>query len=327
MPAWLPAYLIHGDDHDRVGERRSRLKATAEVEVGPEGIEQLDGDAATPSAVAGTLSAMTLGIGRRFVLVEGVERWKDAEVASTLVPVLLALDVATTTVAFVAMEEKKAQAPPALIAAVEKIGGALVAEQALKSRDLPRWAIGQAQRLGIELDGAGAQALVAHVGERRVRLERELEKLALEHGPGARLSTAEVEDAVADGAERKVWDLVDAIVAGNRGTAVASYLALRAQGEPLARLTGLLQSRMRVALEIARRLEAGEDRSEIAKSVRMPPWQLDRRIGEARDAGVATLSLAVDRIAHLELAARGDSTLDPDTEAIRTIGAVTTARR
>ena len=326
MTAWLAAYLIHGDDHDRVAERRSRLKATAETEVGAEGVEHLDGDAATPAAIAMTLSAMTLGIGRRFVLVDGVERWKDDEVAKELVPVLKGLDVATTTVAFVAMEDKKQQAPASLKGAVEKLGGALVHEAALKANALPRWAKERAAQLGIELDGAGAQALVAQVGERRVRLERELEKLALEYGPGARLSTSEVEGAVADAAEQQVWGLVDAIVAGDRKAAVASYLALRAQGEQLARLTGLVQSRMRQTLELARRVEAGEDRATMAKSVRMPPWQFDRRLSEARDAGSSALATAVDRFARLELAARGDSLLDQDTEAIRVIGAVTARR-
>jgi DNA polymerase-3 subunit delta len=326
MAVWMPAYLIHGDDHDRVAERRSRLKASAEAEVGPEGVEHLEGDAATPTAIAATLSAMTLGIGRRFVLVDGVERWKDDEVSAELVPVLRVLDRETTTVAFVAMEDKKLTTPAALVAAVEKMGGAQVTEAALKARDLPRWTKERAAQLGIELDGAGAQALVSHVGERRVRLERELEKLALEYGQGARLSTGDVEGAVSDGAEQQVWGLVDAIMAGDRQAAVASFLALRAQGESLARLTGLLQSRMRTALEIARRLDAGEDSRQIASAVRMPPWQLDRRISEARDAGSAPLAVAVDRLARLELAARGDSTLDPDTEAIRTIGAVTGRR-
>jgi DNA polymerase-3 subunit delta len=326
MTAWLPAYLIHGDDHDRVAERRSRLKATAEAEVGAEGVEHLDGDASTPIAIAGTLAAMTLGLGRRFVLVDGVERWKDDEVAKELVPVLKTLDGATTTVAFVAMEDKKLQVPPSLSGAVEKLGGALVRESALKASALPRWAKERAAQLGFELDGAGAQALVAQVGERRVRLERELEKLALEYGPGARLSTSEVEGAVADAAEQQVWGLVDSIMAGDRQAAVAAYLALRAQGEALARLTGVLQSRMRVALELARRLEAGEDRSQIQRSVRMAPYQFDRRLNEARDVGASTLAAAVDRIARLELAARGDSTLDQDTEAIRVIGAVTARR-
>ncbi|EHN12070.1 DNA polymerase III delta subunit [Patulibacter medicamentivorans] len=324
--AWLPAYLLHGDDHDRVAERRSRLRAAAEREVGAEGVEVLSDEESTPAGAAAALSAMTLGLGRRFVLVEGVERWKDADVTAALVGTLTTIDPETTTVAFVAMEDKKLQAPPALATAIEKIGGSLVAERALKARDLPRWAVGEARRLGIELDGAAAQALVGAIGERRVRLERELEKLALEHGPGARLSTADVEGAVADAAEKRVWDFVDAIMAADRATAVSAYLALRAQGESLARLTGMLASRLRIALEIARRLDAGEDRGAVAKAIRLPPWQADRRVAEARDIGVATLALAVDRVASLELAARGDSTLDQDTEAIRVIGAVTARR-
>ena len=325
MAAWLPAYLLHGDDHDRVAERRGRLRSSAEREVGAEGVEQVGPDA-SPADAAMALSAMTLGIGRRFVVVEGVERWKDAEVTADLIPALVALDGQTTTVAFVAMEDRRLQAPKALITTVEKIGGALVAEKALKARDLPRWAVAEARRLGIELDGAAAQALVAAVGERRVRLERELEKLALEHGPGARLSTSDVEGAVADAAERRVWDFVDAVMLGDREAATGAFLALRTQGEALPRLTGMLASRLRLALEIARRLEAGEDQKAIAGVIRMPSWQADRRIREARDIGIAPLELAVDRVAALELAARGDSVLEADTEALRVIGAVTARR-
>ena len=32
VPAFKPAYLIHGDDHGRIGERRAKLRALAEPE-------------------------------------------------------------------------------------------------------------------------------------------------------------------------------------------------------------------------------------------------------------------------------------------------------
>ena len=48
MPAFKPAYLIHGDDHGRIGERRARLRAVAEAESGPGGVEVLEGDACDP---------------------------------------------------------------------------------------------------------------------------------------------------------------------------------------------------------------------------------------------------------------------------------------
>src|SRR5690242_17925745 len=103
MPSFKPAYLIHGDDHGRIAERRARLRALAERESGVQGIELLEGDQATPEAVAGALNAMTFAIGRRFVIVDGVERWKDKEL-DVLEAALRAI-APDTTVAFFARED------------------------------------------------------------------------------------------------------------------------------------------------------------------------------------------------------------------------------
>src|SRR5204862_2210596 len=79
MATFKAAYLIHGDDHGRIAERRARLRALAESLSGAEGIELFEGEAATPEAVAVALDSMTLAVGRRFIVVDGVERWKDRE--------------------------------------------------------------------------------------------------------------------------------------------------------------------------------------------------------------------------------------------------------
>ena len=75
--AFKSAYLIHGDDHGRIAERRSRLRALAESQSGSSGVEVLEGDACTPDAVAGALSAMTFAMGRRFVIADGVAEGSD----------------------------------------------------------------------------------------------------------------------------------------------------------------------------------------------------------------------------------------------------------
>ena len=138
MAAFKPAYLLHGDDHGRLAERRARLRAVAERESGAGGVECFEGDAATPEAVAAALSAMTFAIGRRFLIVDGVERWKDGDVEQAIGPALAGL-AADTTVAFFAREEGRAKAPATLAAAVQAAGGDVVAENALRARDLPRW--------------------------------------------------------------------------------------------------------------------------------------------------------------------------------------------
>jgi DNA polymerase-3 subunit delta len=321
MAAFKPAYLIHGDDHGRIGERRTALRALAERESGSGGVESLEGDAATPAAVAAALSAMTFALGRRFIVVDGAERWKDADVKADLAPALEAI-APETTVAFFAREEGRLKAPPALAAAVERAGGSVAAERTLKPKELPRWLQGEAAKLGVDLQRDGAQALVAIVGERRQRLLREVEKLALELGEGARIDADAVEQAAAHSSERQVWGLVDALVAADRVAATRAYLELEAQGESLTRLVGLLARRIRDVLAIATRLEAGEGPAQIKRSLKMSPWAADRRIAEARRSDVDRLSLALEALADLELASHGGSELSDGTEAIRAIARI-----
>src|SRR5436305_9235419 len=122
VPTFKPAYLIHGDDHGRIAERRARLRALAEREGGASGAEVFEGEDATPEAVAAALSAMTFATGRRFIIVDGVERWKDKEVQAQLAALLASMPP-DTTVAFFAREEGRSKAPPALHAAVTSAGG------------------------------------------------------------------------------------------------------------------------------------------------------------------------------------------------------------
>ena len=321
MAAFKPAYLIHGDDHGRIGERRAALRALAERESGSGGVECFEGDAATPEALARALDAMTFAIGRRFLVIDGAERWKDADVTTHLAPALRAIAL-DTTVAFFGREEGRLKVSAALVKAVEQAGGVVAIERTLKARDLPAWLQGEAGPLGVQLDRDGARALVALVGERQQRLMRELEKLAIELGPGAEIGRDDVEQSAAQSSERQVWGLVDALIAADRRSATSAYLTLDSQGESVGRLVGLLARRVRDVLAIARRLEAGESAQQIKKDLKMSPWAADRRIAEARDSDSDRLARALEALAELELASHGASELADRTEALRAIAVI-----
>ena len=156
MSSFKPAYLIHGDDHGRLAERRARLRAVAERESGAGGLQVLEGDAATPDAAAAALAAMMLTPGRRFIVVDGVERWKDGD----LEPLEQALAAAPpdTTIAFFAREDTRATAPARLVAAVTKAGGDVAAERNVKPWELPKWVAARARELELELDPGAAGA-------------------------------------------------------------------------------------------------------------------------------------------------------------------------
>ena len=323
MSAWKPAYLIHGDDHGRIGERRANLRCKAEQEAGAQGVEAFEGDAASPVAVAAALSAMTFSIGHRFLVVDGVERWKDADVKAHVVPALTAMDP-ETTIAFFGRDDGRVKTPATLAEAVRKNGGVVGEEVMLKAKDLPRWVIAEATKVGLTLDNAAARVLVDAVGERQQRLLRELEKLAVEHGRGARLGEEEVAAVAAPSAERQVWGLVDALVAREHARATRAFLELREQGESLPRLVPLMARRVREVLAVAVRLEAGESPSQVKAALKMAPWMADRRIREARATDADALRGALEALAELELASRGMSDVSEDTAALRTLAAITT---
>ena len=305
-PTFKPAYLIHGDDHGRIGERRARLRELAESISGAEGLELLEAEEATPEAAAAAIDAMTLTLGRRFIIVDGVERWKDKELDSLVAS--LANMPPDTTITFFAREESRKEAPQRLHKAVQDAGGDVSAETNVKPWELPKWVTARARELGVELEPDAARALVHHVGDRQQRLLREIEKLALgaEDGEdGDPLGAEDVERLTASSAERRAWTVADALVAGEAQAAVAAYLALRQQGERLPGLLYWISQRVRAAHDVAVALDAGEPPAQIKRRLRMPSRAADRLIADARRSGADRLAEAVCEIADLELASRG----------------------
>jgi DNA polymerase-3 subunit delta len=318
-PAFKSAYLIHGDDHGRLAERRARLRELAEQLGGAQGVELFEGDQATPDNTAAALNAMTFAIGRRFIIVDGAERWKDKEMDA--LEAALAAIAPDTTVTFFAREDGRLKAPKRLHDAVKKAGGDIAAEQSVKPWELPKWAVAQARQLGLDLTPEAARMLVGHVGERQQRLLRELEKLALELEPNAHIDAEMVLELTAASAERKAWTLADALLSGNAATATRTFLQMRAQGERLPGLIYWMSSRVRQAHQIARDLDRGVSQAQVKSSLRMPPSAAEKLIGDARRIGAERLEQAICLIADLELASRGGSSggASEETEALLTI--------
>ncbi len=306
MPTFKDAYLIHGDDHGRIAERRARLRELAESISGAQGIELFEADDAAPDTVAGALNAMTLVLARRFIIVDGTERWRDKDL-DALERAVRAI-APETTVAFFAREDSRNRAPDRLHAIVKHADGDISAEQSVKPWELPKWVTAHARELGLALDPEAARALIRHVGERQQRLQRELEKLALgieDPSSVTILDAAQIIELTASSAERKAWAVADALVAGDREAAVRAYLSLREHGERVSGLLYWISQRLRTAHEIAAALDAGEPPAQVKKRLRMPSRAADKLIADARRTGSEQLREAICEIADLELASRG----------------------
>ncbi len=341
MPDLKPAYLIHGDDHGAVAERRAGLRGLVEREQGGgASIELLEGDAATPAGVADALAAMTLAMGWRVIMVEGAERWREADIAKHLAGALAQMPPETTLAVF-AREEARAKVPAALHTLVKRAGGQIVAQMTVKPWELAKWAREQAARLGLSLDAAAAKALVTQVGERQQRLLRELEKLALEGeqpqagaAPGAprRIDAQEIESRAAHSSDWRAYALADALVGGDGREATLSYLRLRQQGERLSGLSYLMAQRLRDAVAVAVQLQGGASAAEVKRGLRMPARAAERFVADVARSDLARLRAALSALAELELNTRGGAPLtasrtalaglDEDTLALRAIESI-----
>ena len=274
------------------------------------------------------LSTMTFAMGRRFVIADGVERWKDADV-ELVAAAMQGMDGETLTLALFGREESRYKVPDGLRAAVERAGGQIAVESGVKPWELPSWVQARARELGLELDKGAARALVAQVGERQQRLLRELEKLELEHGRGASLGETEIEESSSASSERKVWTLGDALVAGDEKAAIRALVELRGQGERLPRLMFNIADRLRDAIKVAEALAAGKPPAEARKGLRMGPKVAARFVEEVSKRDVDAFRHALEIVADLELESRGggpsQGALDEDT--LRACGARACAAR
>lgn len=298
-----PAYLISGSDTAKIDAARSRLRSRAEDEGGAAALEILDRregrGAPEVDALLTAIGTLSLATSRRYVLADGVERWRDKalkEVAGALAD--LPPDLTVVLIA-------RGKAPSALVKAVEGAGGEARAYDAPKAREMPRRLIAEAKKLGFVLDPAAARSLVERMGTSPVRLGHELERLSLWAGPGGEVTLADLSEMVADSSEAAAWSLSDALLDRSPAQVIAISERLLAQGESVGGLVYLLASRLRKAGEALARLESGEPRRRVEGDLGMHPYAAKLLLDRVADASPEDIREATATIADLEVWCRG----------------------
>jgi DNA polymerase-3 subunit delta len=315
-----PAYLICGDDDAKIDAWRARVRTRAERELGPGGLEHLDGKADGAEAVARALAAMTFAAGTRYLLAEPVEGWKADEVAE-LEPTLAAMPPETVLVLIA-----RGKPPARLVKAVEKAGGDVRDYGAPKPWELPKWVIERAREEGLALDVETAKQLVQTVGPRQQQLQREIEKLRIALHPAGHATPADVDELASGEATAQVYDLADAMVAADLPAALSLAEQLAAADERPAKLTFALVRRLRDVHRAAVLLAAGVPEQKVGPALKMPPWAVKRTLAQARKADREALEGALEALADFEVDSRGggDRDLDDDTAFTLTLARATT---
>ena len=295
-------YLLTGSDRPKITRALRRLRARFDES----SVEQLVADTSTGADAVAACNALGLfGGGGRLVVVDGVERWKAADVKA--VSDYLG-DPAPGTVLALLAEDLNDDAPLAKAAA--RAGEVLAWH--VPRRRLPAWVAEQLGRLGAEADRDACEALVDLVGEDLAELETEIDKLATWAG-GEPISARDVELLAVHARQAPSWALADAWGERQVAAVLAAYETEldRADafvvGARLASHVGLVRGAQRLAA-------AGRSSREIAKALGVHEFRVRKALAHADRYAPDELDAALVRLAALDAALKGGSRRPPQLE-------------
>jgi DNA polymerase III subunit delta len=296
-------YLIAGTDSAKIDATRARLRARAEDEGGAAALEVFEPSegrgAPDHEALLGAIPAMSLTESRRYLLADGVERWRDRQ--QEAVAAALAELPPDLTVVLIA----RGKPPAKLLKAVKAAKGEVREFEAPKARDMPRSLVADAKRLGFRLDPTAARILVERMGANPVRLGNELQRLALWAGNGGEVTVTDLEAMIADTSEAAVWSLSDALLERDPARAIGIAERLIEQGENVTGLIYGLASRLRKACAAVAQLEDGVPPKQVESSLGMHPYAAKQLVARLREADLGELHEATETLADLEVWCRG----------------------
>jgi DNA polymerase-3 subunit delta len=176
--------------------------------------------------------------------------------------------------------------------------GQIVACVNPRRNELPEWIRARAQRRKVKLDASAVADLAEFVGDDLRQLDQELIKLRDYAADGRPIARADVRRLVPATRAANVFDLVEALGAGDGATAGRLLQhALDADGEQPLRLLALIARQYRLLIQ-AKALQAqGLKPPEVARELSVPEWTAPKLLTQAGRHSFARLEQAMERIA------------------------------
>lgn len=315
-----PVYLVTGNDVPKVERTLERLRRRFDAG----SVERLvagKGGASGADVVAACNAGTLLG-GERLVLVTYVDGqrgeydrlsggWKADDVEAV---VAYLRDPAPGTVLCLVGAEIKKDAP--LAKACARVGDVLAWE--IGKKDAIGWIAKSFQERGVKVGGDACKTLLDLVGDDKLVLAREIDKLAT-WAAGEPLGVEEVQRLATASAEAQPWDLTDALGRRDAGAALEIVESTYARS-PRTRTSEAAALGARAGqhlLRLARMkamLEAGLSVDETGAKLGLKPYPAKQLAKQTQAFSVGELRSGVVRFARLDHALKGGSKLAPDLE-------------
>jgi DNA polymerase-3 subunit delta len=280
-------HLLYGPDEYRVHDALQRIRRSlADADQLLESnTTVLDGAKITPAELMAQVTAVPFLAEHRLVIVEGLlaaigagrggrrqkpapndamEAWRGVaeQIEAGAVP-------DSTTLVFVEADLKSTNSAFQLFSPIAKTAHF----GPLDKGEVPQWIKDRAEDQGMNIDGRAIASLAQTIGPDLWALDRELAKLAV-YADGELVDAAMVADVVSAVREAKIWELGDAVVAGNEKKALEVMQRLLESDEAAPLLAFMIARSYRQLIIVKDMQERRERQDDVAKAAGIPNFKL-----------------------------------------------------
>ena len=261
-----PAYLIAGPETLRVLEAVDAVRVQARAEgIGEREIFDADGRDFDWNQLSQSVNAPSLFASRR-VLEVRLPSAKPGKDGSAFITEFCA-DPPGDVVLLITGEDWSRQHGGKWSEAVARVGHHATA-WALKPHEMPEWVERRLRLRGLRADRDAIERLVERVEGNLLAAAQEIDKLVL-LSDGESIDLARMESYVADAARFDVFRLLDATFNGQPAQALRMLHGLRAEGEAVPALMGMLVMELQRAAALARAQAKGANMAAEFKAQRV----------------------------------------------------------
>jgi DNA polymerase-3 subunit delta len=255
-----------------------------------------EGKGASGAAIRAAADTLPMMGDRRLVEVRNAQQMAASELVA-LVPFVDSPNPRATLVLSATKVDKRVK----LYARLRKAG---YLHELSAPRAIRKWLDAEASSAGVSIDRAAGSRLIEVVGNDVSRLSVALEMLSLYAG-GETVRTEHVDDLIAHTRESSVFELTDAIAAGDRVRALETIASLADQRQSTLGVVMMLARHVRQLCRTRLLMTDGASSRQIASALKVPPFVADKLTAQARRYRLRGLFRALNRLSAADRAIKG----------------------
>ncbi len=177
-------------------------------------------------------------------------------------------------------------------------------------RELPQWIERRAKYYGLKVNSEAKSLLADVVGSNLQMIERSLEQLRDYVYPDKVITQSAVEEMICRSKSQSIFDMTDAIGAGDGVRALALLRNMEEDGEPALMVSSMITRHFRQLLTVAAIMHRGGRANDIAQQMGVNPFVVTKLVEQAQRVSYKGLIGAFPRLLDLDIALKSGASSD-----------------